>query len=157
MAKKARSSPPPMDEVRPDKHRRKRADRKGKRAMQAQEDESAPSRAAGSPSGDEAAAGMPVEPRPGEPASAAGDPMSGVQRAVPTAAPPRKPPGLAAPRVLLDGTDPGGIEQVRAYPVLDHQHVAGEVFRPHRMSQCHFRRQLAAAHRLRCHASTEIN
>ena len=66
--------------MRPDKRRRKRADRKGRRAVHAQEDEPRrrphPSRRP-TP---KPVAETPVEPRPSEPAPAAGElPMSGVR------------------------------------------------------------------------------
>ena len=66
--------------MRLDKRRRKRADRKGTRAVHAQQDEPAPSGASEPQADTEAGAETPVEPRPGEPAPAVGDlPMSGVR------------------------------------------------------------------------------
>ena len=66
--------------MRPDQRRPERADRKGKRAMQAQEDELTPSSAAGSPSGDEAAGGTAMQPRPSGTGPATSDPpLSGVR------------------------------------------------------------------------------
>ena len=66
--------------MRLDKRRGKRADRKGTRAVQVQQDEPAPSGVSEPQAGTEAAADAPVEPRPGEPPPATGDPpMSGVR------------------------------------------------------------------------------
>ena len=78
--KKPRSSPSRTDEMRLDKRRRKRADRKGRRGVHAQQDEPAPSGASEPQADTEAGADTPVEPRPGEPAPAAGDlPLTGVR------------------------------------------------------------------------------